>query len=82
MDKREILEVLNRVYDPDYVDRSVLDMGLVTEDDITMLVLTACSPGVGQSQQGSMIGPGMMSGMPMMQSMMGYPQTAEMVGTS
>lgn len=82
MDKREILEVLNRVYDPDYVDRSVLDMGLVTEDDITMLALTACSPGVGQPQQGSMIGPGMMSGMPMMQDMLGYPQTAEMVGTS
>ena len=36
MDKREILEVLNWVYDPDYVDRSVLDMGLVTEDDIAI----------------------------------------------
>ncbi|KKM82454.1 hypothetical protein LCGC14_1319380, partial [marine sediment metagenome] len=34
VDKEEILEVLNRVYDPDYIDRSVLDMGLVTEDDI------------------------------------------------
>lgn len=36
MDKREVLEVLNRVYDPDYVDRSIVDMGLVTEDDITI----------------------------------------------
>ena len=36
MDKGEILEVLNRVYDPDYIDRSVVDMGLVTEDDITI----------------------------------------------
>jgi len=35
VDKRDILEVLNRVYDPDYVDRSVVDMGLVAEDDIT-----------------------------------------------
>ena len=34
MDKGTILEVLNRVYDPDYVDLSVLEMGLVTEDDI------------------------------------------------
>jgi metal-sulfur cluster biosynthetic enzyme len=36
MDKREILEVLNHVYDPDYVDRSIVDMGLVTQDDITL----------------------------------------------
>jgi metal-sulfur cluster biosynthetic enzyme len=36
MDKGKILEVLNRVYDPDYIDRSVVDMGLVTEDDITI----------------------------------------------
>lgn len=36
MDRGEILEVLNRVYDPDYIDRSVLDMGLVSEDDITI----------------------------------------------
>ena len=36
MDKREIFEVLNHVYDPDYVDRSVVDMGLVTEDDVTV----------------------------------------------
>jgi len=36
VDKREILEVLNHVYDPDYVNRSILDMGLVTEEDITI----------------------------------------------
>jgi len=34
MDKKTILEVLKQVYDPDYVDRSIVDMGLVTEDDI------------------------------------------------
>ena len=36
MDKKEVLAVLNRVYDPDYTDRSVVDMGLVAEDDITI----------------------------------------------
>ncbi|MEW6034629.1 MAG: iron-sulfur cluster assembly protein [Chloroflexota bacterium] len=36
MDKRQVLEVLNLVYDPDYVDRSIVDMGLVTGDDITV----------------------------------------------
>lgn len=36
MDKRKILEVLKRVYDPDYVNRSIVDMGLVTEDDISV----------------------------------------------
>ena len=36
MEKREILEVLNRVYDPDYVNRSIVDMGLVTADDINI----------------------------------------------
>lgn len=36
VDKRKILEVLNRVYDPDYINRSVVDMGLVTEDDISI----------------------------------------------
>lgn len=36
MEKGEILAVLSRVFDPDYVDRSVVDMGLVTEDDITI----------------------------------------------
>ncbi len=34
MNKKEVMAVLNRVYDPDYVDRSIVDMGLVTEDDI------------------------------------------------
>ncbi|MEK7847328.1 MAG: iron-sulfur cluster assembly protein [Chloroflexota bacterium] len=31
-----VLDVLSRVYDPDYVDRSIVDMGLVTENDITI----------------------------------------------
>ncbi len=36
MDKQDILQVLERVYDPDYVNRSVVDMGLVAEDDISI----------------------------------------------
>ncbi|WP_176236146.1 iron-sulfur cluster assembly protein [Candidatus Hakubella thermalkaliphila] len=36
MEKREILEILKRVYDPDYVDQSIVDMGLVSEEDITI----------------------------------------------
>jgi len=36
MDKQEIMDVLSQVYDPDYVNRSIIDMGLVTEDDITI----------------------------------------------
>ena len=36
MDKKDVVEVLNQVYDPDYIDRSVMDMGLVAEDDITI----------------------------------------------
>jgi len=36
MDKNDVINVLNQVYDPDYVDRSVVDMGLVTKDDITI----------------------------------------------
>ena len=36
VNKAEILEVLSLVYDPDYIERSVLDMGLATEDDITV----------------------------------------------
>lgn len=32
--KEEILDILRKVYDPDYRDRSVVDMGLVTTDDI------------------------------------------------
>jgi metal-sulfur cluster biosynthetic enzyme len=36
MDKKDVIEVLNQVYDPDYIDRSMMDMGLVTEDSITI----------------------------------------------
>ena len=36
MDKQQILKVLSQVYDPDYVNRSVVDMGLVTEDDVVI----------------------------------------------
>lgn len=36
MNKAQVIEVLKQVYDPDYVDRSVVDMGLVTEDDIAL----------------------------------------------
>ncbi len=36
MEKKEILEILKRVYDPDYVDQSIVDMGLVSEEDITI----------------------------------------------
>lgn len=36
MDRARVLQVLGRVYDPDYVDRSIVDMGLVTEDDIAI----------------------------------------------
>ncbi|MBI4295552.1 MAG: DUF59 domain-containing protein [Chloroflexi bacterium] len=34
IEKNEIIEILRHVYDPDYVERSVIDMGLVTESDI------------------------------------------------
>lgn len=34
MEKEEILDILREVYDPDYRDRSVVDMGLVAADDI------------------------------------------------
>lgn len=34
MEKEEILDILRQVYDPDYRDRSVVDMGLVSADDI------------------------------------------------
>lgn len=34
MDKSDVLEVLKSVYDPDYRDRSIVDLGLVGEDDI------------------------------------------------
>ena len=36
INRARVLEVLGRVYDPDYVDRSIVDMGLVTEDDIAI----------------------------------------------
>lgn len=36
IDKKDVLKVLGHIYDPDYQDRSVVDMGLVTEDDITV----------------------------------------------
>jgi len=32
--KEEVLEILKKVYDPDYRDKSVVDLGLVKEDDI------------------------------------------------
>ncbi|MBI2854242.1 MAG: OsmC family protein [Chloroflexi bacterium] len=32
--KEEVMEVLKCVYDPDYLERSLVDMGLVTMDDI------------------------------------------------
>lgn len=34
MKKGEVLEILKRVYDPDYRDKSIVDMDLVKEDDI------------------------------------------------
>jgi metal-sulfur cluster biosynthetic enzyme len=34
VEKEEILDILREVYDPDYRDRSVVDMGLVSADDI------------------------------------------------
>ena len=34
--REEVLAVLSRVYDPDYTDRSIVDMGLVAQEDITI----------------------------------------------
>ncbi len=34
MEKKKVLEILSQVYDPDYRDRSIIDLGLVCEDDI------------------------------------------------
>lgn len=34
MEKGDVIKVLRQVYDPDYINRSIIDMGLVTEDDI------------------------------------------------
>lgn len=36
MDREKVMEVLNQVYDPDYVDQSIVDMGLVGKEDITI----------------------------------------------
>lgn len=33
-EKRQVLEILKRVYDPDYRDRSIVDMGLVDENSV------------------------------------------------
>lgn len=37
MNRDEVLEVLKHVYDPDYRDRSIADMGLVTAEDIKVM---------------------------------------------
>lgn len=34
MRKEEVLEILKKVYDPDYRDKSIVDMGLINEEDI------------------------------------------------
>ena len=36
VDRAQVLAVLRRVYDPDYVERSIVDMGLVGEEDIAI----------------------------------------------
>lgn len=36
METAEIMAVLKGVYDPDYRDKSILDLGLVREEDITI----------------------------------------------
>lgn len=36
MEKKDVLEILRDVYDPDYRDRSIVDMGLVNEDCISI----------------------------------------------
>lgn len=35
-EKQQILEILKNLYDPDYLDRSIVDMGLVGENDINI----------------------------------------------
>lgn len=35
-ERREVLEILKNVYDPDYIDKSIVDMGLVDERDINI----------------------------------------------
>jgi metal-sulfur cluster biosynthetic enzyme len=34
IEKSHVIEVLKKVYDPDYKDKSIIDLGLVSEDDI------------------------------------------------
>lgn len=34
MKKGDVLEILRNVYDPDYRDKSIVDLGLVKEEDI------------------------------------------------
>lgn len=34
MNKDDVVEVLKHVYDPDYPDRSIVDMGLVSAEDV------------------------------------------------
>ncbi|MFQ6124863.1 MAG: iron-sulfur cluster assembly protein [Candidatus Heimdallarchaeota archaeon] len=34
MRKEDVLEILKRVYDPDYRDKSIVELGLVNEEDI------------------------------------------------
>ena len=36
MDKQQVMKVLSQVYDPDYKDRSIVDLGLVTENDVVI----------------------------------------------
>jgi len=36
MDKRQVMKILSQVYDPDYKDRSIVDLGLVTENDVVI----------------------------------------------
>ncbi len=35
--KEEIMDILRQVYDPDYRNLSIVEMGLVTEDDVTVV---------------------------------------------
>lgn len=34
MEKKQVLEILKNVYDPDYRDKSIVELGLVNEQDI------------------------------------------------
>lgn len=37
MRKGEVMEILKKVYDPDYRDKSIVDLGLVSEDGIKIV---------------------------------------------